>query len=102
MINKFICFLIVLILSLKTNPAITQTNSLMGYTVQHFTDENGLPQNTINDLLFDRDGYLWLASQVGLIRYNGYGFKMYYPDDKPVMESDIIYLATDPGGHVFF
>jgi signal transduction histidine kinase len=74
----------------------------MGYTVQHFTDENGLPQNTINDLLFDRDGYLWLASQVGLIRYNGYGFKMYYPDDKPVMESDIIYLATDPGGHVFF
>ena len=102
MINKFIWFLIVLILTFKVTPALAQTTSLMGYTVQHFTDENGLPQNTINDLLFDRDGYLWLASQVGLIRYNGNAFKMYYPDDKPVMESDITYLGTDSGGQLFF
>ena len=102
MINKFIWFLIVLTLSFSVTPALTQTTPPMGYTVQHFTDENGLPQNTINDILFDRDGNLWLGSQVGLIRFNGSAFKMYYPDDKPVMESDITYLGTDPGGRIYF
>ncbi|HEV9036476.1 MAG TPA: ATP-binding protein [Puia sp.] len=92
--------MIVLTLSFKATPA--QTPSLMGYTVQHFTDENGLPQNSINDLLFDQHGYLWLATQVGLVRFNGNSFRTYYPDDRPVMESNISYLGTDPGGHLFF
>ena len=54
MINKV--FLIFIILSLSVTPALTQSDSSNGYSVQHFTDENGLPQNSINDMLFDNDG----------------------------------------------
>ncbi len=100
MINKV--FLIFIILSLSVTPALTQSDSSNGYSVQHFTDENGLPQNSINDLLFDNDGYLWLASQVGLVRFNGSSFKLYYPDDKPVMESNILYLGKNDKGTLYF
>src|SRR5258708_37857839 len=100
MINKV--FLIFIILSLSVTPALTQSDSSNGYSVQHFTDENGLPQNSINDLLFDKDGYLWLASQVGLVRFNGSSFKLYYPDDKPVMESNIITLGKNEKGLLYF
>src|ERR1700744_1888811 len=100
MINKV--FLIFIILSLSVTPALTQSDPANGYSVQHFTDENGLPQNSINDLLFDRDGYLWLASQVGLVRFNGSSFKLYYPDDKPVMESNIVYLGKSKDGRLYF
>ena len=100
MINKFITFSIIIILSLSIIPAVAQTDSLYGYTIQHFTDENGLPQNSINDLLFDNDGFLWLASQVGLIRFTGSSFKLYYPDDKPVMESNIGLLGKDAKGNI--
>ena len=58
MIKKAIS--IIAILSLSVTPALTQSDSSNGYSVQHFTDENGLPQNSINDLLFDNDGYLGL------------------------------------------
>ena len=102
MINKFIWFLIVIILLLSVTPAQAQPHSVNGYAVQHFTDENGLPQNSINDLLFDKDGYLWLASQVGLVRFNGSSFKIYYPDDKPVMESNIALLGKDNKGSLYF
>ena len=102
MINKFIWFLIVIILLLSVTPAPAQPNPVNGYAVQHFTDENGLPQNSINDLLFDKDGYLWLASQVGLVRFNGSSFKIYYPDDKPVMESNIALLGKDGEGSLYF
>jgi signal transduction histidine kinase len=100
MINKV--FLIFTILSLSVTPALTQPDSSNGYSVQHFTDENGLPQNSINDMLFDNDGYLWLASQVGLVRFNGSSFKLYYPNDKPIMESNILYLGKDHRGTFYF
>lgn len=102
MINKFIRFLIVIILLLSVTPALTQPNSINGFAVQHFTDENGLPQNSINDFLFDKEGYLWLGTQVGLVRFNGHSFKTYYPGDKPVMESNIVSLGRNGDGTLFF
>src|ERR1700722_13605093 len=100
--NKFSWFLIVIILLLSVTPALTQPNSINGFAVQHFTDENGLPQNSINDFLFDKEGYLWLATQVGLVRFNGHSFKSYYPGDKPVMESNIVSLGKGEDGTFFF
>ncbi|HWB94615.1 MAG TPA: two-component regulator propeller domain-containing protein, partial [Puia sp.] len=94
--------MIVIILVLSVRPALSQPTAVDGYAVQHFTDENGLPQNSITDLLFDKDGYLWLASQAGLVRYNGSAFKLYYPNDKPVMESYISLLGKDDKGCIFF
>jgi signal transduction histidine kinase len=102
MINKFIWFLIVIILLLSVKPASSQPNSVNGFAVQHFTDENGLPQNSINDLLFDKEGYLWLATQVGLVRFNGHSFKTFYPGDKQVMESNIVTLGKNGNGILFF
>src|ERR1700761_8747830 len=102
MINKFIWFLIVIILLLSVRPVLSQPIPVNGYAVQHFTDENGLPQNSINDLLFDKNGYLWLATQVGLVRYDGSSFQLYYPNDKPAMESNIALLGKDDKGFVYF
>jgi len=45
---------------------------------------------------------LWLASQVGLVRFNGSSFKLYYPDDEPVMEANIMYLGKNDQGTIYF
>jgi hypothetical protein len=37
----------------------------------HFTDRNGLPQNAIQAMAFDKKGYLWVGSQDGAAYYNG-------------------------------
>lgn len=39
-----------------------------------WTADNGLPYNGISDLLQTRDGYLWLATNDGLVRYDGVRF----------------------------
>src|SRR5262245_33842966 len=36
-----------------------------------WSTENGLPQNSVNDILQTRDGYLWLATFGGLVRFDG-------------------------------
>jgi signal transduction histidine kinase len=98
MISKFIRFsVIAIILTLPGRPALSQTDYFKDYHVEHFTDENGLPQNSINDLLFDKKGFLWLAVQVGLARFDGYSFSLYAPDDKPAMGSNIQSLGENEG-----
>ena len=86
----------------SSTAVLSQIDPDNGYHVEHFTDENGLPQNSINRLLFGSDGYLWLASQVGLIRFDGNSFKSYDPDDKPVMESNVLALGKNDRGNIYF
>lgn len=102
MLTRIVTFAVTLLLLLSATPALTQSDPYNGYIIQHFNDENGLPQNSVNDLLFDKDGYLWLGTQVGLVRFNGNSFKLYYPDDKPAMESDVTALANNDSTHLYF
>jgi ligand-binding sensor domain-containing protein/signal transduction histidine kinase len=42
-----------------------------------WTTENGLPQNSIRDIVQTRDGYLWLATEGGLVRFDGARFVVF-------------------------
>lgn len=42
-----------------------------------WTTENGLPQNSVNDIIQTRDGYLWLATFGGLVRFDGARFVVF-------------------------
>jgi len=41
------------------------------FSTQHFGDEFGLSVVTVNALAQDPDGFLWIATQTGLFRYDG-------------------------------
>jgi ligand-binding sensor domain-containing protein/two-component sensor histidine kinase len=42
--------------------------------IQIFTTANGLPDNTINDIQKDPDGFLWIATNKGIARFDGKNF----------------------------
>ena len=52
--------------------------------VKHYSVKDGLSQNTVQGVLQDNEGYLWMATWNGLEKFNGYSFKNYktYPTDK--------------------
>ncbi len=47
------------------------------YTVKAYSDIDGLPQNSIKSIVPDESGYLWLATEDGLTRYDGHNFLVY-------------------------
>jgi hypothetical protein len=47
------------------------------YAVQHFTDENGLPQNSVKGIAEDHAGFIWLCTEAGLVRFDGRKFYTY-------------------------
>ena len=60
--------------------------------------EQGLAQHTINDLLQDHAGYVWIATQGGLHQYDGYRFTVFRHDAEDASslpDSFITALAED-------
>ena len=47
------------------------------------TTEDGLSQGTVNCTLQDDTGLLWIGTQGGLNRYDGYRFEVYRHDELP-------------------
>jgi len=39
--------------------------------------ENGLPQNTVQALAETQDGFVWLGTEAGLVRFDGVEFQTY-------------------------
>ena len=39
--------------------------------------KNGLPEDVINAMLQDKEGYIWISTQAGLVRFDGYKTKVY-------------------------
>jgi len=47
------------------------------YRFDNWTTDDGLPQNTVSAILQTRDGYLWLATAGGLVRFDGLRFTVF-------------------------
>lgn len=49
-------------------------DTVSDYEVRHFTDENGLPQNSVKAIARDLRGNIWLGTERGLVRFDGTHF----------------------------
>jgi signal transduction histidine kinase len=69
------------------------------YVVEHFTTDNGLPQNSIKGLHLDHLGFLWIATEDGLCRYNGISFTLYNKSNLPFITQNrftALHYTEDP------
>lgn len=73
------------------------------YAVQHFTDENGLPQNSVKFIARDSAGFIWLATENGLVCYEGHNsFRSFGKNELGTTTSRISYLFPGAGGNGLF
>src|SRR6266568_7065395 len=65
--------------------ALEPTSPLASYARQSWVMENGLPQNTVQALAQTRDGFVWLGTEVGLVRFDGNGFVLFDQSTSPAL-----------------
>jgi signal transduction histidine kinase/ligand-binding sensor domain-containing protein len=66
---------------------------------QAWSSENGLPQNSVHQILQTHDGYLWIATEGGVARFNGIQFTVFNQENDPAFTSnDTCCLAEDRSG----
>ena len=70
--------------------------AIPGYSVAHYTDENGLPQNSIKNIGMDDRGYIWLATEAGLVRYDGRNFRLLSKEEMGIRHPRIYFMGRSP------
>ena len=78
--------------------ALNPAKSLTQYTRTVWTQEHGLPQDTIRAIAQTTDGNLWLGTDEGLARFDGYEFAVFNKDNGDLPSNSIAALAAAPDG----
>lgn len=79
--------------------ALDPQKSLTQYGHEVWTTEHGLPQNSIQGVVQTTDGYIWLATQEGVVRFDGVRFTVFDKRSLPLMKSNnVLCLCGDPRG----
>lgn len=67
-------------------------NGQIHYSFDRINTESGLPTNAIKGIYFDNQTrFLWVATESGILRYNGYNFKSFgEPGDKKKLDGRIV------------
>ncbi|MFL6255847.1 MAG: two-component regulator propeller domain-containing protein [Pyrinomonadaceae bacterium] len=50
--------------------------------------DSGLPQNTVHSIAQTREGYVWVATEEGLARFDGLSFKIFDRQNTPALKSN--------------
>src|SRR5271170_1948922 len=75
-------------------PAAEQSGS--PFVVDSWSNEEGLPQSSVISVIQTRDGYLWLGTLNGLVRFDGIHFTIFDEHNTPGLGSDqIVRLFED-------
>jgi ligand-binding sensor domain-containing protein/signal transduction histidine kinase len=81
------CLLLLVALPVR---ALEPSTPVASYGRQSWGMENGLPQNTVQALLQTRDGFLWIGTEVGLVRFDGNNFTTFDKNSTPALPGNDI------------
>ena len=64
----------------------------------NYTIEDGLVSDAVYDVMQDRDGYIWISTEKGISKFDGYTFKN-FQEDLPNL--DVWDLTEDSKGRIW-
>ena len=110
-IGRVYLFLLIICSFLHNSPINAQINNSSS---EYIGVEQGLSNPKVNDIIQDKNGFLWFATDNGLNKYDGYKFTVYKndPDDpfsishnkinticnSEIYDRQVIWIGTEGGG----
>ena len=93
--EKHIRICLLLIAGIPAAYGLDSGRALAQYVHRIWQSQQGLPQATIFSILQTHDGYLWLGTQAGLVRFDGVHFSSIDPDGTGLRDAWVRDLAED-------
>jgi PAS domain S-box-containing protein len=87
---------------LLARPALNPSKAITQYVHDVWTTDNGLPQNSVICMAQTPDGYLWMGTEAGLVRFNGVEFKTFDKvSERSLHANEIDSLLVDRNGSLW-
>lgn len=81
--------------SFAANDSQTAHKPLIHHALQSWNMDDGLPQPTVSALAQDHHGYIWLAVQAGLVRFDGARFVAFDSSNSLIPNERVLALTVD-------
>ena len=80
---------------LNTAYAIDPNRAMSQYVRDHWGAEQGFPPGPVYAIAQTPDGYLWIGTEAGLVRFDGWNFRVVKDDSGAFTITSVLGLATD-------
>jgi len=113
LMNRLNIFILLFLLILLSKPNVINSQNKSLY-FNLYTADNGLSQNSINSIVQDKKGFIWIGTQSGLNRFDGYKFKNWFQEpgnlnsltsgfinQLSIDQQDFIWIGTNTGLNCF-
>ncbi len=108
-ISRIALLALMLFFGISAEIAVSQLQPRTNEMVDQWLVESGLPQHTVNDIVKTTDGFLWIGTEGGLARFDGFKFKTFDRSNTPVLTTNRVralgadsknrlYIGTLDGG----
>src|SRR5215471_12797918 len=98
--NILLCFII-----LFGSPAFHLLSAQpQNFYFSNYGVKDGLSYGVVNDIFRDSEGFLWIGTFNGLNRFDGTGFKTFFPDQNDsttIIGSDVLRVCEDHDGNIW-
>jgi ligand-binding sensor domain-containing protein/signal transduction histidine kinase len=82
--------------------ALDPAKSIFQFNCRNWTRQSGLPAQLVNSITQTKEGYLWLGTQHGLVRFDGLEFKVVPIDLPQAQGEDLRMISRADDGRVLF
>ena len=95
-----LCAAVGFLISAPAGLAVEPSTPLANLGRQIWAMESGLPQNTVKTLVQTHDGFVWLGTEAGLVRFDGIGFQVFDRNSSPSLPGNDVccLLEAQDGG----
>ena len=93
-------YLFTLLISISCCKIFSQQKN---FHASYYTTENGLPSNGIKGLQWDeQSGFLWIATEAGVSRFNGLAFTNFTMENTPFIEAErMLFMVKNNKGKIY-
>jgi ligand-binding sensor domain-containing protein len=78
--------------------ALDPHKALSEYGLDKWYETDGLPQSSISSIVQTSDGYLWLGTRGGLVRFDGVKFTLFNTQTQSLKDDEVMDLIEDEKG----
>lgn len=90
-----------LLLSFLPLLVLVEKGNSQTFNFTHYSTSEGLAGSTIYYLMQDREGYMWVATENGVNRFDGQNFEL-FTTDEGLADNEILQIHQDKQGRIWF
>src|SRR5262245_43661968 len=81
--------------------ALDPRRALSQYVYERWGIERGFPRGPVYAIAQSNDGYLWIAAQAGLVRFDGWNFRLIREEAGLLHSESVFGLTLDRNGYLW-